>query len=1504
MPSHEDILTPPEAEDAPCLDSGSDSFLPTVDSSGQSLYYLDDTGPSDDTVSTSADEAQSKVEFFLPVEDAVSLGPEVPSPLDSGVQVETAVPSPVSIPHALPELLDPPIGSEPDAASNVFVPDRIVTPKKTHLLVEAVHVPPIHTPLSDPPTPPISNDEAVAGDGGPTLDNTILLSESTHPRLQLAHPPALTLPSPTPPTQANNAPTLDIVTPLEHARRPVEAIPLQAEPVLSPSPVTRPPESKPAPRSDVAASHERTLASNPTPRQIEALQPPVQLVQAHPEPQVSAPPVTEPVPVSSPGLPSAPKIDVAAPHKLTLTSKPAPEQVEAVRPPVQPVQIHPEPKISASPAIKPAPAGSVTVPSAPVAASHKLSLTSRPQVEAVRPLVQPVQIHPGPHVSPSPVIKPAFAGSTADLSAPKSDVVASNKLTVASKPAPEPVEALRPPVQLMQIHPVTQASTSPAIKPVLASSATGPHPPVAASLKLSLSSKPEPQQVEALRLPVQPEKIQPGPQVSASLAIKPVLASSATVPHPPVAASHKLSLTSKPEPQQVEAVQLPVLPAQIHLEPQVSASPVIKPALTTGAAVSSAPKSNVPASHKPALASGSAPEQVEVVRPLAQPVQAHPRPQVSVSPVMKPAPSRSVAAPSAPDHVHPRVEPVLSPNLPARIPEAPPLHSNPATSSKAPAPDRVSTIPESARPRAEMFHRPVHPTSQPLPSSTGSRPVHAVGASTPSKTIPTPEHTRSLAAEAVRIPAQHTRLVPKSLAPVGNASAAERPILTPSGTRSQAATVPRPIQAVRPTPGSSVLPVRNGPVPASSVPSPNVIRRPPEHARPHVGAGRTSTLVPRAPPASRAPPIGITPAGSASGPDTKEVSRHRIKSHPRKMVIPVGQRRSVVAPTPMMTQPTAPPLESPPVQQLTTRLAPQNGASLPLRGMSSRMSISSPPEVPDKPKVRTTPTLAPAVPTAPSVAPPATSPGVAPSSRAGNMTSVPAPTVLERGTRISNTDGVTGRSRQPTTIPEQVTSRHAVLSSVSSPTHPEQAATSSPPSRGSSTPIARQDRASAVLPDSSSQKRANPVSIPGGWDSAESTTVTTPTPSSRATNAAAPINNATVHPPLAASNVSSTVPTSKTKDPIREPRPLTPLPEPKVPQVTTRLPAQPATPPKQQQTEPVTSSLPNGDPVATTRHGETRRTSSYRSRMETSTVVSGAETPQDEPKRYSTATAVLPRQQVGSVNIVPEPVLRSSTQRITSRIRTKDLINRHKPQPASDVRPLSIAQSVRTPTLSKSPMLDPSRSSPAKSDPNRIDSGIEIWDYSSPGGRGDRQRGSNTPAHGDKKGPSDGAAASVYPTKLPTVPESTDRRSSRLPLSRQESRMSISKFPKPSANIPSPPPSPPEQYSAGAPNTTESPQAESLASTSPGRGGGAFLSRKPQGSFQASYPETSTPPRSSTPSSMTHASTAATSTQATLVTPASSFPNLSSLGSKAQPRSWFRRNVLDPFKTKLGLAPA
>ena len=175
MPSHENVLTRPE--DVPSFDSR--SFATTLDSSDQSSYYRD----SDYTAGTASIELQIDVECFTPVECSLSgsIGPSHGGVQD---QVKTAGPSPVSVQHALPEVL---VGSALDVASKAITPDRTITPK-SHPLVETVHVPLQPTP-PELPTPPVSNDEAVTSDGDLTLYSTNPISKSTHTRLQLVHPP-------------------------------------------------------------------------------------------------------------------------------------------------------------------------------------------------------------------------------------------------------------------------------------------------------------------------------------------------------------------------------------------------------------------------------------------------------------------------------------------------------------------------------------------------------------------------------------------------------------------------------------------------------------------------------------------------------------------------------------------------------------------------------------------------------------------------------------------------------------------------------------------------------------------------------------------------------------------------------------------------------------------------------------------------------------------------------------------------------------------------------------------------------------------------------------------------------------------------------------------------------------------------------------------------------------------------------------------------------------------
>ncbi|KAH9020240.1 hypothetical protein EDB84DRAFT_578632 [Lactarius hengduanensis] len=272
---------------------------------------------------------------------------------------------------------------------------------------------------------------------------------------------------------------------------------------------------------------------------------------------------------------------------------------------------------------------------------------------------------------------------------------------------------------------------------------------------------------------------------------------------------------------------------------------------------------------------------------------------VAAPPVIEPAPASSTAVPSAPEHTYPRIEPVHFPNLPPRTPEALTLLwcSNSATAGNAPAPEGVATISESPGPRVEMVRRPVQlvpaPWSLPPPTMPAPDRVGATSESTrpwvemihrPVQSVPAPwsrtSPTGSKPALAGSTSTPNTHPVSKSLAPLGNMSATEYTTLTSSSTHSQAAIVPRPVQVAHPTLSPSAFPVRRGPVPAGSVPAPNMGRLRSERARPHIGAGPTPTLLPRTPPDSLATPIVKIPAGSASGLNTKEISRPGIRTHP------------------------------------------------------------------------------------------------------------------------------------------------------------------------------------------------------------------------------------------------------------------------------------------------------------------------------------------------------------------------------------------------------------------------------------------------------------------------------------------------------------------------------------------------------------------------------------------------------------------------------------------------
>ncbi|KAI0259382.1 hypothetical protein BC834DRAFT_636016 [Gloeopeniophorella convolvens] len=303
---------------------------------------------------------------------------------------------------------------------------------------------------------------------------------------------------------------------------------------------------------------------------------------------------------------------------------------------------------------------------------------------------------------------------------------------------------------------------------------------------------------------------------------------------------------------------------------------------------------------------------------------------------------------------------------------------------------------------------------------------------------------------------------------------------------------------------------------------------------------------------------------------------------------------------------------------------------------------------------------------------------------------------------------------------------------------------------------------------------------------------------------------------------------------------------------------------------------------------------------------------EDTSRSASSAATLILRASSSTV-----PTASTPTPRPTSKLSTKALINRHKPQAATVVPSHSISQSLDVETIPNSAVLDVL--APAlvvtKADPSRIDSGIEIWDYESrqtthslAGTAHHRRRDpalsasprASTSNIREGDGRPDPSALGGPPVSIPTHPDPRARRGESL--------------------IPTPSPVQPGSSWLPSTDVVETPTS-SLPTSAPQGGFSPFISRKPQSNYQdppqdpTNFAAHSLPPRSSTPSSMTgsHRPPTATSqnsshhsTQTTVVTPATSFsmPSRESLQKPPPPplqKSWFRRVVLDPVKSKLGM---
>ena len=722
---------------------------------------------------------------------------------------------------------------------------------------------------------------------------------------------------------------------------------------------------------------------------------------------------------------------------------------------------------------------------------------------------------------------------------------------------------------------------------------------------------------------------------------------------------------------------------------------------------------------------------------------------------------------------HPVVQSARSP-----VYTVPPTGNRSTSPSRVPAPDKIPPFTGRARSssRVETVIQPLVVESPPAPPREPSLPVGKKQAS----------HASPSSLERVRAPIEAARS---------------------SNQNSSAPSKPRVSSAVT---GSA-----------------------PSFHRTHPSSERTNTQVETRPSVRHAyapPPAGPRASTGAQlrgmpVPDTKAVhlSSRRIKSHPRKIVTPTGQRRSTVFST-QINVPSAVQPSGLPVEHSTGSVGPSyaNSAQLHTTLVGShyhgtltenRGGYQNYATRPGEPEVSVS-------------------------------ISVSAPAASNGTARMSFQDSM-GQSRRSTVIAGQISAQLA---------RPvEKPVLSTAPSRNSPGLVGRQDRTAGALSQSSHAKSSNLVTIPEGQSALKGYSARPTTPAISQAATAAKLNSPSPLP----HNISRTSSVVNIKDPARK---------------SITLPASQLAVRLQPITNPVSSSSKFLEPAR---------------------VSNG----------FSVGSKVLPSPPVGGATTISAS---NSTTRAPTRIKTKDLIKRHKQQNANDARPTSTTESA-SPSRAPTSALSQTASLAGKSSANRTDSGIELWDYD------DRKRGPDASVNGHGNPSRDRGPSSPLPTSSPVNTRGTSSREdgTSSSLSSKKSRTSMLGSP---SNVVTPthsgnPMSTSEQVKNSLLNvTTGSSSTGSLASTAPGRRE-PFINRKPQPTSQSTSqgratPQSgySTPPRSSTPSSASH--TASTSTRATMVTPATSFSILSRVpspvteaGSKS---SWFRRLVIDPVKSKLG----
>ncbi|KAI0249015.1 hypothetical protein BJV78DRAFT_735311 [Lactifluus subvellereus] len=909
--------------------------------------------------------------------------------------------------------------------------------------------------------------------------------------------------------------------------------------------------------------------------------------------------------------------------------------------------------------------------------------------------------------------------------------------------------------------------------------------------------------------------------------------------------------------------------------------------------------------------------QAEAVHPAEQPACA--TPESSTPPSCKK--SGPTSSPPSPDNIHqisslrPHDEVIHAPaHLACTLSErlAPHTENDIGPAGGAPIPS-ITTPPLDSTRQAEAVHSPIHtlPTSR-APATSVLNPDTL----DPASGVTHPQF------ETVHPPVQSAPIPPGPLLPpIGGKPALMSGVLAPDSIPSSSGFSLSQVGVVRPlvqsprAPEALTLPLgkcpqvetghpwvqisRTLPEPSapsiveSGVPSSHT-NPPPTCAPPQVETSRPPIQLARSSPGPRTPSFCNKMAleNGVSSPDPKDhsSSRPRIKSHPKRMTTPVGQRRPTGLPGQMVSLLAVQPVRQ--VEQSVTSLAKSSNNVVPVTRQDRiseslhRTSIGKPSGLATIPETRgESKSLASGQPTA----------TASPEASFGGAIPISTSTVSSGSSQGSSviTQVPPRQSRQPTVPLKQMVPQLTVQPSDQPMTRPvEQPLTNLEPNRNNPAPITRQDRVTGA---SLHSPLANPPSlamIPEVQDSLKSCT---------AGLATAPLTLATTEQVGSAIAISPSVLSDRTrhmssmtgiKDSAGQSRQSTILPEQPASQLTVRPRYQSMIRlPEQYATSPALKRSDAADPAAIARRGRTTEVLSYNSRAEIPGVAAALEI-QGDYKGQSLRSRAPPTQIDGTATISSLSAW-NSTSRISSRIKTKDLINRHKPQNGSDARPLAIMQSLGTHSPFKVPTSGASQAPLAsKPDANRVDSGVELWDYDPHRDIQDRMSALDTSANRHSNPPLDCGSASALPSNrfaASSNANSEDGTSSSLPL--KESRSSISGYQKP------------QLVTAGSPST------DPPSGTPPGRRE-PFINRKPQPTSQTTIqggvttqPEYSTPPRPSTPSSMSHSASVTASTQTTLMTPATSFSIPSREPSpplKAAHRSWFRRNVIEPVKATLG----